>query len=67
MKSKGNNSNVLCSQGVNHLFAFVVKWFFLMYGTFVFLLDSCFLSQLDNNKKNKVTEQIANSKCLLHM
>lgn len=67
MKSKGNNTNVLCSRGVNHLFAFVVKWFLLMYGTFVFLLDSCFLSQLDNNKKKKVTEQIANSKCLLHI
>lgn len=66
MKSKGNNTNVICSRGINHLFAVVVKLFFSMYGTFIFLLDSCFLSQLDNNKKNKVTEQIANSKCLVH-
>ena len=52
--------------GYYHLFAVVVKLVFWMYGTFVFILDSGFLSQIDG-KKNKVTGQIASSKCLLHI
>lgn len=65
MKSKGNNNtNLLCSQGINHLFAVIIKLFFSMYGAFVFILHSCSLSQLDNNEKNKGTEKTVNSKCL---